>query len=179
MPQTRQLARSRRHSDYEYLAGLQQRGCVEVARRGHTQERRPGASNWSRSRGLRRCRRWRQGRCRRQRRGTYPGTAELYDPAPNAWAAVGPALGPRLGHTATLLPDGQVLVVGGTNGKGPTAAAYRYGASGDTWIAAGSLASARWLHTATPLLDGRVLVSGRPRRCRLPGCRHVVRRFHE
>jgi len=92
--------------------------------------------------------------------GIYLATAELYEVAPNAWVTTEPAPGPRLGHTATLLPDGQVLVVGGTDGRGPTAAALRYNSAGNTWRPAGALATARWLHTATPLLDGRVLVSG-------------------
>ncbi len=46
-------------------------------------------------------------------------TTELYDPATNIWSRSNPlSVGPRLGHTATLLRDGAVLVVGGTQASG-------------------------------------------------------------
>lgn len=40
--------------------------------------------------------------------------AEIYDPATNGWAAATPLAQPRDGHTTTPLPDGRLLVVGGT-----------------------------------------------------------------
>jgi Kelch motif/Galactose oxidase, central domain len=61
------------------------------------------------------------------------------------------------GHTATLLPDGSVLVAGGADGGAPSAELY-HPATG-TWTYAGSLNSARWGHTATLLSDGKVLVA--------------------
>jgi hypothetical protein len=65
----------------------------------------------------------------------------------------------HLDHTATLLLDGTVLVVGGTNELGPAGAALFDPASG-SWIAAESTIDARTGHLATILSDGRVLVAG-------------------
>jgi hypothetical protein len=51
--------------------------------------------------------------------GSGPGgdlaTVERYDPATNVWSPAGRLPRPRSAHTATLLPSGQVLVVGGRN----------------------------------------------------------------
>lgn len=71
----------------------------------------------------------------------------------------------RIFHTATLLQDGRVLVVGG--GPGPDAAALEsteiYDPGSGAWTQAGDLVEARGGHTATRLSDGRVLVvGGRP-----------------
>ena len=63
-------------------------------------------------------------------------------------------------HTATLLPNGQVLVTGGSDGSNFTAAAELYDPASGTFSPAGSLASPRDRQSATLLADGRVLIAG-------------------
>ena len=65
----------------------------------------------------------------------------------------------RNGHTATLLPNGKVLVAGGRNGNSILASAELYDPASGTWSATGSLVFARGAHTATLLPNGRVLIA--------------------
>jgi hypothetical protein len=64
----------------------------------------------------------------------------------------------RSGHTATLLPDGKVLVAGGNISV--QSSAELYDPSTGTWNATGNMVVARSMHTATLLPDGSVLVAG-------------------
>jgi hypothetical protein len=75
------------------------------------------------------------------------------------WTSTGSMASPREGHTATPLPDGKVLVSGGSSG-GYLATAEVYDSATGTWSATGSMTWLRSSHTATPLPDGKVLVAG-------------------
>ncbi len=63
-------------------------------------------------------------------------------------------------HTATLLPNGQVLVAGGFQSRHPLAKAELYDPATASWTATDRLFHGRWDHTATLLGSGNVLVSG-------------------
>jgi N-acetylneuraminic acid mutarotase len=90
-------------------------------------------------------------------------TAEVYDPALGTWSATGSMATSRVLHTLTLLPNGQVLVVGGrrdgTSPNSPTlATAELYDPASGTWSATGSMAAPRASHRAVLLPNGQVLV---------------------
>jgi N-acetylneuraminic acid mutarotase len=88
-------------------------------------------------------------------------TTEIYDQTTKSWNASAAMRTARYGHTATLLIDGRVLVVGGMRGTAdPDASAELYDPTTDIWTPTGSLATGRGGHTATLLADGRVVVVG-------------------
>jgi N-acetylneuraminic acid mutarotase len=76
------------------------------------------------------------------------------------WQAAGETVTEPSGHTATLLYDGTVLVVGGLSGDNQTAAAELYDPATNRWTAVAAPAVARTGHAAVRLDDGRVLVVG-------------------
>jgi N-acetylneuraminic acid mutarotase len=77
------------------------------------------------------------------------------------WTLTGSMNVARYEHTATLLPNGKVLVAGGfVNGIGAISSAELYDPSSGTWTPTGSLNDGRYGHTATLLPNGKVLVAG-------------------
>ncbi len=90
----------------------------------------------------------------------YINNAELYDPVSETWTETGPLQTARYDFTATLLPDGKVLVAGGANTVTNTATAELYDPASGSWTPTENLNQARAYHTATLLPDGQVMVSG-------------------
>jgi N-acetylneuraminic acid mutarotase len=92
-------------------------------------------------------------------------STELYDPASEIWTTNVDMVSMRAQQTATLLPNGNVLMAGGIDGTNAVAVAELYYApppppSPGMWTLTGSLTNALSLHTATLLPNGRVLVAG-------------------
>ncbi len=85
--------------------------------------------------------------------------AEFLNFADGVWTSADPSDGHAGGDSATLLNDGQVLVIGGMD-NAQQGIARLYHSPSNTWARAGSLTLARRHHTATRLTDGRVLVCG-------------------
>jgi len=85
---------------------------------------------------------------------------EIYDPSTDTSKISTPLIIPRWKHTATLLGDGTVLVVGGTNNSSSVLEAEIFDPSTETWTDAGPMFHPRSGHTASLLSDDRVLISG-------------------
>ncbi len=92
--------------------------------------------------------------------GSLSNTTELYDPKTGTFHP-GPSMTASRagGQSATLLPNGLVLVAGGW-GTRPLASAELYNMATNTFTSTGSMHSARSDHTATLLPDGKVLLTG-------------------
>lgn len=76
------------------------------------------------------------------------------------WKATGSMTTARYLHTATLLPNGKVLVAGGQGNYQLYSSAELYDPTSGTWTATGSMTTERTNQTATLLTNGLVLVAG-------------------
>lgn len=100
----------------------------------------------------------------------FPNTAStaLYDPPTDTWSRPAPLREPRTHHTATTLPDGRVLTVGGYGRKtdpststNPTLGSVEiYDPSSGAWSSGAALPTARANHSAVLLPSGKVLIVG-------------------
>jgi hypothetical protein len=93
---------------------------------------------------------------RPQPHNTSVNNVELYDPTAEAWSLVGNLNVGRYSHTATLLPNGRVLVVGGmhcddTGAYVPLKSTELYDPTPRTWHLADDLGTGRFYHTETLL----------------------------
>lgn len=87
--------------------------------------------------------------------------AERFDPRTGHWSPAGRLATPRGDHTATLLHDGRVLVVGGfASGHGDLASAELYDPATNAWTPTGTLAVARRFPVAVALAAGGILIVG-------------------
>ena len=87
-------------------------------------------------------------------------SAELFDPKSGTFIATGSMSTGRERHSATLLPDGRVLVAGGPGNQGTVATAELYDPTMGTFTGTGSMMTLRVGHVALLLQDGRVLIVG-------------------
>jgi WD40 repeat protein len=83
-------------------------------------------------------------------------------PVPTAptWTTTGSLSNTHVNHTATLLPDGRVLVTGAYDADGAPASAELYDPNTGVWTSTGNMTRGRAEHTATLLPNGLVLVAG-------------------
>jgi len=87
--------------------------------------------------------------------------AELYDPVSARFSAAGTLNVGRSGHSATLLPDGRVLVAGGTDASGRSlSSAELWDPAKGKFTLTTPLMVGRVRHTATLLSSGKVLFVG-------------------
>jgi len=91
--------------------------------------------------------------------------AELYNPSTGTWKVTGTPNTTRYSATQTLLPNGKVLLAGGTARNCVTSpcdlsSTELYDPFTGTWSPTGSMTTAHSSHTATLLANGQVLVAG-------------------
>src|SRR5258706_4479586 len=97
--------------------------------------------------------------------------------SPGSFSLVGSMSQFRKLHTATLLPNGKVLVAGGAP-FAQAATSELYDPTTQTWANSGVLNQGRDFHTATLLADGTVMVAGGQTASRILGGLSFSREGH-
>ena len=97
--------------------------------------------------------------------GDTLSTTEIYDPSENSWNTVAELKRARLGHRSTLLPDGRVLVTGGTTVEegellGPETTAEIYDPILNEWSLISTNLVPRKDHSAVLVPGGKVILIG-------------------
>jgi len=89
-------------------------------------------------------------------------SAEIYDPVTGTFTLLSATLNTaRIGHSATLLANGQVLIVGGYDPTtGIIGDSEIYDPAAQLFIDLGNTNTPRFHHTATLLQNGQVLITG-------------------
>ncbi|MHC4513159.1 MAG: Kelch repeat-containing protein [Planctomycetota bacterium] len=90
--------------------------------------------------------------------------AEVYDPTANGWTAVTNMAVARATHTATLMPDGKVILTGGTSGTLLTpvagASVQEFDPTSSGWRTLKNLQGTRAGHGAAVTADGLLVIFG-------------------
>jgi hypothetical protein len=87
-------------------------------------------------------------------------SAEIYRRSRVGFTAIASLGSARSNHTATVLPDGRVLIAGGSALDGSTQTTELFFPDSDRFISGAAMLAAREGHTATLLHNGSVLIAG-------------------
>jgi len=94
-------------------------------------------------------------------------TTEIFDPATGTWSPAAEMATPRFEHTATLLGDGRVFMVGGLGPAGegaeqdlPLRSTEFYDPAANAFVSSTDLSEGRANHAAALLNENAVIVSG-------------------
>jgi uncharacterized repeat protein (TIGR02543 family) len=96
----------------------------------------------------------------------HTNTCELYDPIAKTWSYTGAIAGFRWDHTANILPDGNIILIGGSNSTIAYSSYQIYNSDIGTWSTEITRASssewptAKTVHTATSLDNGDIFICG-------------------